>query len=58
MRKLAVFVVVTLCLSLLCGGFILVEQKIIAQRTGQIYPVISVKNGEVRFFDKKIIKIK
>ena len=58
MRKLAVFVVVTLCFLLLCGGFILVEQKIIAQRTGQTYPVISVKNGEVRFFDKKVIKIK
>ena len=58
MRKLAVFLVVMLCFLLLCGGFILVEQKIIAQRTGQTYPVISVKNGEVRFLDKKIIAIK
>ncbi len=58
MRKLAVIAVIMLCISLLCGGFVLIEQKIIADRTGQTYPVISVKNGEVRFFDKKVIKIK
>ncbi|MBQ0111217.1 MAG: hypothetical protein KBS41_04765 [Oscillospiraceae bacterium] len=55
MRRLAIFLVTAICFTLLFAGFIIVEQKIVADRTGETYPVISVKNGEVRFFDRKIM---
>lgn len=57
MRKFSVAAVILFCLVLLLGGFLAIEQKIVAGRTGETYPVISVKNGEVRFFDKKVIQL-